>query len=217
MTASTRSGSRAPDSKAWSAPSSSARSRLASLRLVAQTRKPAAPAEQDQRGGDAAAGALDEYGRAGLEPGPVEQHAVGGQVGGRQAGGLVEGQRGGLGHQVAPGHRDPLGERAVVALGQQRPARVEGLVAARRRPGRRSRACTTTSRPSSSTPAASQPRIIGSRSAGRPDAAQRPDVVVVERRRLDRDRGPAVGRSGVGVLAELEAGERVVWRPGGRR
>ena len=42
ITASTRSGSRAPDSKTWSAPSSRARSRLASLRLVAHIRKPAA-------------------------------------------------------------------------------------------------------------------------------------------------------------------------------
>ena len=38
MTTSTRSGSRAPDSKAWSAPSLTARSRLASLRLAAQIR-----------------------------------------------------------------------------------------------------------------------------------------------------------------------------------
>jgi hypothetical protein len=42
MTASTRSGSRAPAGNAWSAPSSMARSRLASLRLVAQTRYPPA-------------------------------------------------------------------------------------------------------------------------------------------------------------------------------
>jgi hypothetical protein len=38
MTTSTRSGSRAPGAKAWSAPSLTARSRLASLRLVAQIR-----------------------------------------------------------------------------------------------------------------------------------------------------------------------------------
>ena len=42
ITTSTRSGSRAPVSKAWSAPSSRARSRLASVRLVAQIRYPAA-------------------------------------------------------------------------------------------------------------------------------------------------------------------------------
>ena len=42
MTASTRSGSRAPDSKAWSAPSSSASARLAPERLVTHTRIPAA-------------------------------------------------------------------------------------------------------------------------------------------------------------------------------
>ena len=38
MTPSTRSGSRAPDSNAWSAPSSSARARFSSSRLVTQTR-----------------------------------------------------------------------------------------------------------------------------------------------------------------------------------
>jgi hypothetical protein len=41
ITASTRSGSRAPGSKEASAPSSSARARLSSERLVAQTRIPA--------------------------------------------------------------------------------------------------------------------------------------------------------------------------------
>ena len=42
ITASTRCGSRAPDSNASTAPSSTARFRLASSRLVAKTRSPAA-------------------------------------------------------------------------------------------------------------------------------------------------------------------------------
>jgi len=42
ITTSTRSGSRAPAGNVWSAPSSMARSRFASLRLVAQIRNPAA-------------------------------------------------------------------------------------------------------------------------------------------------------------------------------
>ena len=41
ITASTRSGRRAPGSKAWSAPSSTALARLASSRLVTQVRMPA--------------------------------------------------------------------------------------------------------------------------------------------------------------------------------
>ena len=42
MTPSTRSGSRAPDSKACSAPSARAAARFSSLRPVTQTRRPAA-------------------------------------------------------------------------------------------------------------------------------------------------------------------------------
>ena len=71
-------------------------------------------------------------------------------------------------------------------------------------------ACTTTGLPSSSSPAASQPSTMGSRSGGDPHPAQRPHVVVVERGGLDRDRGPAVRRGRVGMLAELQPGQRVV-------
>ena len=64
ITASTRSGSRAPLSNARSAPSATARSPLASSRLVTHIRKPAARPSCDQRGGHPAAGALDEHGAA---------------------------------------------------------------------------------------------------------------------------------------------------------
>jgi hypothetical protein len=43
-----------------------------------------------------------------------------------------------------------------------------------------------------------------------PDASQRPQVVVVERRGLDRDGDPAVRRSGLRPVADLQAGQRVV-------
>ena len=76
-------------------------------------------AEHDQRGGHPAARALHEQGRARLDAGLLEQHLVRGQVGRRQAGGLLEGQRRGLRHQVAPRDADPIGEGAVVAFGEQ--------------------------------------------------------------------------------------------------
>ena len=66
MTASTLTGSRSPDSKTSWAPSSSARLRLVSSRLVANTLRPAGARQRDQRGRDAAAGALHEHGVAGL-------------------------------------------------------------------------------------------------------------------------------------------------------
>ena len=182
ITASTLTGSRAPDSKTSWAPSSSARARLASSRLVASTRSPPAPGERDQGGGDAAAGALDQHRVAGLEAALHEQHPVGREPGGRAgrppprttarpawARGCRAGRR--------PGRRRCPGgaRRAATASGRSSRRRVHD--------GSLITACTTTSLPSSSTPAASQPRIIGSASSFRPDPPQRPEVVVVERRR----------------------------------
>ena len=113
-------GSRAPVSKASSAPSSMARCCFSALRLVTQTRKPPARASMISGGGHPAAGALDEHGVARPRAALDEQHPVGGQPGRRQAGGLLEAQRRRLGHEVAPGHGHLLGQRALVALGQQR-------------------------------------------------------------------------------------------------
>ena len=76
------------------------------------------PAQQDQGRGHAPAGALHEDGGAWLKAGSGEQHAVRGQVGRRQAGRLLEGQRRGLGQQVPPGHGQSLGERPVITLRQ---------------------------------------------------------------------------------------------------
>ena len=54
-------------------------------------------AEFDQCGGDAAARALDEHRLPGRQPAACEQHAVGGQPSGGQAGGLLEAELGRLG------------------------------------------------------------------------------------------------------------------------
>ena len=105
--------------------------RLGALRLVAAGREDlqaAGPAQRDERGRDATAGTLDQDGVTGLEPALGEQHPVGGQPGGRKAGGLLERQRRRLRHDVAPRYDDPLRERALVTLREQRPARVERLV-----------------------------------------------------------------------------------------
>ena len=77
-------------------------------------------------------------------------------------------------------------------------------------PGLAMTPCTTTSLPSSSSPAASVPRIIGIRSAGRPTPAEAEQVVVVERDGLDLDRRPAVGRLRLRPVTDLQHGQRVL-------
>ena len=76
-------------------------------------------------------------------------------------------------------------------------------------------AWTTTSLPSSSSPAASQPRIIGSALGAQADAAQRPEVVVVQGGGLDGDGRPARGRVGIRAVADDQAAERIVGIDGG--
>ena len=148
-----------------SAPSLRAPSRLASL-CWSPTPGPAGAAECDDRGGHPAARALHQHGRARLDAGLVEQHPVRGQPGRRQAGRLLEGQRGRLGHQVAPRYGDALGEAPSC---RSESTSGGGPGSRRRRPvGSPITACTTTSLPSSSTPPASQPSTIGSRSGGMP-------------------------------------------------
>jgi hypothetical protein len=158
--------------------------------------------EHDRRAGHAAARALDQHRVARLHAGLDEQHPVGGQPRGRQARRLLERERRGLGHEVAARYRDLLRQRALVLLRQQRAPGIERLVAA--------------------PPVARDHRVhdhlvaVGvdagrvaaedhrQRLLGQPDAAQRPQVVVVERRRAHVDRRPAVRRLGVGPLADLE-------------
>ena len=57
-------------------------------------------AEEDRRGRDAAARSLDEHRLARLQVGATEEHAVRGEVGGRQARGLGEREEGRLGDEI---------------------------------------------------------------------------------------------------------------------
>ena len=208
MTASTRSGSRAPDSKAWSAPSSTRAGPLGLAPAGGPDPVARGPAEQDQRRGHAAAGALDQHGRARLTGRPGRT-ASGRRSGRRSAG--TRPARSSARPAWAPGcaaARPPARRRCrrsapTAATGAGRASR-------RRRHGSPMTACTTTSLPSSSTPAASQPRIIGSRSAGSPtprsdqtswwlSAAAR-TVTVVQ---------PS-GGTGSACSPELQAGQRVI-------
>ena len=129
------------------------------------------------------------------------------QAVGRQAASSKR-QRRRLRYDVAPRHRDPVGERALVALGEQRPPRVLGLVAA---PGRvadhRVDEHLVAVLVEAGGVAAEDHR---QRLLAQPDTAQRPEVVVVERRRLHLDRRPAVGDLGVGPLPHHQAAQRVV-------
>jgi len=70
ITASTRAGSRVPDSNTAAAPSSSARARLAASRPVAQDPQPRGRTQPDHRSGHAAAAALDEHRAAGCRARP---------------------------------------------------------------------------------------------------------------------------------------------------
>ena len=104
---------------------------------------------------------------------------------------------------------DQPGEGAVVAFGQQGPAGVEGLVSA-------ARIRVADHRVDDDLVAVRvHPGRVAAehdRQAVRGDAhpAQRPHVMVVERRRLDPYRHPAVRRRRVGPLAQLQAGQRVI-------
>ena len=163
-TASTRSGSRAPAANTCARPAR----RPAPSGLVARR-------DPDPEPGGPAPARRAPWRRRRPHPGSApcrpaadpmdEQHPVRGQPGGRQAGGLGEGQLGRLVQQVRGGH-PTCGQRAREAL---EAASGEGSWS--RRPGVAGSPITgwtTTSRPSAVTPAASQPRIIGSRSAGSP-------------------------------------------------
>ena len=129
-------------------------------------------------------------------------HAVG-----RQAASSKESEAG-LGTRLRRGHDDLLGEGALVALGEQRPAGVVGLVTGPRRV---------------TDDAVHDDLVAVLVDAGRvaaedhrqrllaqPDAAQRPEVVVVEAGGPHRHRGPAVRGLGSGALPHHQAAQRVV-------
>ena len=166
-------------------------------------------AEHDERGGHPAARALYEQGRARLDARLLEQHLVRGQVGRRQARRLLERQRRRLRHQVAPRDADPLGEDAVVPFGEQRATRIEGLVAAPRIGVADDRVHhdLVTVRVDPRRVAAEHDRQPVRRDTY---PAQRPDVVVVECRRLHRHRHPPVRGGRLRTFAELESGQRVI-------
>ncbi len=88
----------------------------------------------DRSGGHAATGTLHQHGATtgGRQPGPIDDHPIGGQPGRRQAGCLLEGQRRGLGHEVAPRYGHRLGKGPLMQLREQRAPGVERLVAATR-------------------------------------------------------------------------------------
>ena len=79
---------------------------------LAAARDPGAQAarlpERDERGGEPTARALDQHGRPRGQVPAAEQHPVGGQPRGAEAGGGVPAQLRRLGHEVAPADRDPL-------------------------------------------------------------------------------------------------------------
>jgi hypothetical protein len=165
---------------------------LASSRLVSHTRRPA----------------LHEHGLPGLHAGAHEQHSVGGQPGGRQARRLLEGESRRLGHEVAARHRDALGQRARVQLGQQRALGVERLVARPAIAGddRVDHHLVSVLVHAGRVAAEDHRQPV----LGQADAAQRPQVVVVERRRPHVDHRPPVRRLGLRAFADLERGQRVV-------
>ncbi len=90
--------------------------------------------DHDRGGGHTTTRTLHQHGATtgGRQSGPVDDHPVGGQPGRRQAGGLLEGQRCGLGHEVAPRYGHHLGKGSLVQLREQRTPRVKRLVAATR-------------------------------------------------------------------------------------
>ena len=142
ITASTRSGRRAPLSNARSAPSATACSPLAASRLVTHIRMPAAVPSWHQRRRHPTGRALDEHGAARLHVGVREQHPVGREPRRRQARRVLPRQPLGLGDHVVPRHGDDLGQGAVVDLAEQAAPRVERLVPGppRARRSRRARA-----------------------------------------------------------------------------
>jgi hypothetical protein len=151
---------------------------------------------------------LHEHGVAGLEVALGEEHPVRRQPRGRQARGLGERQRRGLGDHVRPRHHDVVGERALVPLAEQRPLRVEGLVAG---PG----GIVDDGVDDDLVAVLVVARGVAAedhrqRLLAQAHTAQRPQVVVVEGRGLHADPSPPGRDLGIRSLADHEAGQWVV-------
>lgn len=104
-------------------------------------------------------------------------------------------------HDVARRHPHPLCQRARVALAQEAPGRVERLVAAPGRGG--DDGVDQHRRAVVESPARICAEHHRQLRLAQPDTLERPDVVMVERRRLDRHRDPA--RFGLGKI-EIDDG-----------
>ena len=166
MTASTRSGSRAPDSKAWAAPRARAASPLAASRLVTHIRNPAALPNCTS----AVATPPDAPWTSTVSPSEIPPLVKSIRYAVSQA----------VGRQAACSHERPVGFGTTLRAGtrtcsakvpgwsSERSERLGSRVSSPTQPGVAMTAWTSTSLPWSSVPAASQPRIIGSRSAGSP-------------------------------------------------
>ncbi len=214
ITASTRSGSRAPDSKAWSAPSSSARARFASSRLVTHTRSPAAAPRRTRAVETPPPAPCTSTVPPGCSPGLGEEHAVGGQPRRRQAGGLLPGQARRLRHEVAPWDHHLVGEGALEPFGEKGTPRVHRLVAAEVGVAHHCMdddlvAVVVDAR---GVAAQGHRQPVG----GQAHAAQAPQVVVVEAGRPHVHPSPALGDLGLGAFVDLQGGQGVLRRlPGG--
>ena len=208
MTASTRSGSRAPLSNARSAPSATACSPLAASRLVTHIRMPAAVPSWTSAVATPPAAPWTRTVAPGWTAGVREEHAVGREPGGRQARRVLPRQPLRLGHEVAARHGDDLGEGAVVDLRQEAAARVEGLVAgpAGRGDDGVDEHLVAVRVDARAVAAEHHREPVG----GQADPAQRPHVVVVERGGAQPHGDPAVGHRGLGSLPDLETRQRVV-------
>jgi hypothetical protein len=114
---------------------------------------------------------------------------------------------------VVGGHDDLPGQRAGVELGQQAALRVECLVAV---PGGRVADHGVDDDLGAVVQHAGRvaPERHRQPAGVEPDAAQRPQVVVVQRRRPDVHPHPALGRVGFRDLVDGEARERVLRRLG---
>ena len=164
------------------------------------------PRQRDHGGGDAAAGALHQHGLAGACSSPRVKsirYAVS-QAVGRQAASSKDSDAG-FGTTLRRGHGDLVGERALVALGEQRPLRVEGLVAGPRRVADHGVDDDLVAVLVEAGGVAAEDHR--QRLLAQPDAAQRQQVVVVERRGLD-GRPSSTRRGPRGRVAPPPAGRR---------
>ena len=207
ITASTLTGSRAPDSKTSWAPISSARARLASSRLVASTFRPPARARMISAVATPPPAPCTSTVSPALSPPWVKsiRYAVS-QAVGRQAASSKDSEAG-LGIRLRPAR--PPGRRRCPG-GARRAASASG-----RGSRRRSRRVADDGVHDDLVAVLVDPGGVAAedhrqRLLAQPDPAQRPQVVVVQRGRLDLDRGPPVGHVGIGTLPDHEAGQRVV-------